>query len=70
MIDMPQTRWGGAMQQMVQNSPLVAAYTVIPNGQGSQLAVQLKRPANVQWAEFLGPTGNKNPRIVLDIVPM
>lgn len=71
MINLPGTGWMGMPQMMVNNSPLVSSYNVIPDNQGGQqMIIQLKRPAQVLWSQALDPTGGQGHRIVFDIAPL
>ena len=70
LIDLAGTQWGGAAQAPVGDSPLVTSYEAVPNGKGgTQMAVQLRQPAKVLWAQTLPAVGGKGPRLVIDIAP-
>ena len=71
LIDMPGTQWRGATQAPVGGSALVASYAAASNGQGgAQMAVQLRQPVKVLWAQALAAVDGKGPRLVIDVAPL
>lgn len=68
MIEIPGAAWTEMPQKQIGKSPLVASYKAMPNGAGgTQLAIQLKAPVRVDWAQVV-PAANALPdRLVLDI---
>lgn len=71
MIGLPGSSWQGAQEMQINNSPLVAAYNVVPdNAGGHQVIMQLKQPVQVLWAQALPPGGPQGHRVVLDIAPL
>lgn len=70
LIGMSGAQWNGPAQAPVTDSPLVASYEAVSDGKGgTQLAVQLRQPAKVLWAQTLSAVDGKPPRIVVDIAP-
>jgi hypothetical protein len=53
---------------VIKDSPLIASYSAAVDGKGgSQLAVKLRKPGKVIWAQMLPAVGDKKPRVVVDI---
>ena len=47
---------------------MIASYTVTPDGQGgSVVAVKMKKPVSVNWADILPPSGDGGYRLVIDM---
>ncbi len=67
IIDMLGTGWQTSQEMAISNSPLVSSYSVVPNGSGQQIYVQLKQAAQVLWAQALAPGGAQGHRVVFDI---
>ncbi len=68
MVALPSTAWDAMAQSQFANSPLVASYSAMPDGSGgTNVAVQLRQAARVEWAESIPPSAGKGYRIVLDI---
>ena len=68
MVELPGAGWNAMTQSQFASSPLIASYNALPDGQGgTQLAVQLRRPAQVLWAQSIPPAAGKGSRVVIDI---
>ncbi|MCB9989656.1 MAG: AMIN domain-containing protein [Rhodospirillales bacterium] len=71
MVELPGAAWNTTAQSQFANSPLIASYNAIPDGQGgTQLAIQLRRPAQILWAQSIPPAAGKGNRVVIDIAGM
>lgn len=68
VVSLPQTKWQGTMQKTLRGSPMIASYSVQETGDGgSNLIIQLKKPAKVVYDDTLKPNGTPYYRIVLDV---
>lgn len=71
VLDLPQSSWQGAVQNVLNNAPLVASYSATPDGHGgTRMAVQLRKPVKVLWADNMPPAAGKGYRIVVDLAPL
>jgi hypothetical protein len=70
-LHLPQTSWKAAVPVGPINSPTVDSWTATPDGQGGYVvAVKLKRPATISWADTLTSAGEGGTyRVVLDLTP-
>lgn len=68
VVELPGMGWDTMAQTSVQNSALVQSYQASSDGQGgTRLAIQLKKAAQVMWAQPIPSVAGKDPRIVIDI---
>lgn len=68
IVELQNADWRTDFQRAINYSSLVSSYQVFADGAGGvQLAVQLKRPAQVTWANIVSPVGQKDYKLVLDI---
>lgn len=72
LVKFPRAGWNAAQKATVGNSDLVQSYSAMPNAQGgTDVILQLKRQARVQWAQSIPPSGGgQGHRVVLDVAPM
>jgi len=70
-LNLARAGWQGLPEADIQGSPNVASYIAAPDGAGgTEMAVTLKQPARIVWAQYLPPSGDNGPRIVVDIAPL
>jgi hypothetical protein len=68
IINLPQAGWRTSPLLQISNSPLVKGFSSQSDGKGGTMfTVELKRSAQVLWAESLLPSGIQGHRIVLDL---
>ncbi len=69
-MHLPQTDWKTAASAAPAGSKVVDSYTVTPDGQGGyMLAVRLREPVSVSWADMLAPSADGGYRVVFDLTP-
>ena len=60
--------WSGVAQRSVSGSDMIAAYSASPDGQGgTRMAIQLKKPGQISWAQYIPPSEGKGHRVVIDV---
>jgi hypothetical protein len=60
--------WSGIAQRNVSDSAMVSAYSASPDGQGgTRMALQLKQPGQISWAQYIPPSAGKGHRVVIDV---
>lgn len=70
-LSLPGAGWSAQAAVAFATSPFVAGYQAAPDGTGGTLvAIQLKQPAQVLWAQTLPSVGGRHPRLVLDVGPL
>lgn len=71
LVHLPSAGWQTMPQQSEIISSVVAGYSAAPDGAGgTNLAIQLRRPAQVSFAQALPPGGGKGDRVVIDLNPL
>lgn len=72
LVKFPRASWNAARQATIGNSALVQSYSAMSNAQGgTDVIVQLKKRARVEWAQAIPPAGaGQGHRIVLDVAPL
>jgi hypothetical protein len=69
-LHLPQTDWRTFASAMPPTSKLVDSYTATPDGQGGYMvAVKLKQPVSVSWADIMPPGSEGGYRVVFDLTP-
>jgi hypothetical protein len=69
-LHLPQTDWRTASSSVPATSKLVDSYTATPDGQGGYMvAVRLKQPVAVSWADVMPPGSEGGYRVVFDLTP-
>jgi hypothetical protein len=69
-LHLPQTDWRTASSAVPASSKLVDSYSATPDGQGGYLvAVKLKQPVSVSWANIMPPGTDSGYRVVFDLTP-
>jgi hypothetical protein len=69
-LHLPQTDWRTASSAMPTASQLVESYTATPDGQGGYMvAMKLKQPVSVSWADIMPPGTDSGYRVVFDLTP-
>jgi N-acetylmuramoyl-L-alanine amidase len=70
-LDMGGASWGAGQSAASSGSPLIASYVAQPDGKGgTQMNIQLRRPGKVVFAQYIPPSAEHSPRIVVDIAPL
>ena len=69
VVELPEARWTGAMQQSFSRSALLNSYSVEPinNGNGSRVILSLKKSTQILKEQALPPGTNPNYRIFMDL---
>lgn len=70
-IHLPGIGWQTTAQEQDIVSHLIAGYNASPDGAGgTNLAIQLRRPAQISFAQALPAAGDKGDRVVIDLNPL
>jgi N-acetylmuramoyl-L-alanine amidase len=70
-LDMGGASWGAGQSAASSGSPLIASYVAQPDGRGgTQMNIQLRQPGKIVFAQYIPPSAEHSPRIVVDIAPL